>query len=223
MSNELTQKPHAAYVERLRRRLATPAISVEDARDGVLDCFVATYQEGLAAGMQGIVGIEAGPSEVARVAAAIFRRRLLDHGASFEEPTVEALARVKDEADEELHFGTLPVEIHETHDRVCELLLAKAEGSLPHAGDHSAVVGGRRTLERATAPTAAAGVVSPRSQGALPDSLPRASTTPLREAVATLLEEIAGWARSERSLFDVQARLEKARRLIETVHELETA
>ena len=41
------------YVERLRRRLAQPAIDVTDARDGVLDCFVASYQEGLAAGMQG--------------------------------------------------------------------------------------------------------------------------------------------------------------------------
>ena len=53
------EKPHAVYVDRLRQRLARPAISVKDARDGVLDCFVATYQEGLAAGLEGVLGVEA--------------------------------------------------------------------------------------------------------------------------------------------------------------------
>ena len=150
MNAPALEKPHAAYVERLRRRLARPRIDVVDARDGVLDCFVATYQEGLAAGMQGIVGIDAGPEHVARVAASIFKRRLADHGSSFDDPSVEALAKVKEEADAELHFGALPVEIQATHDRVCELLLAKAEGSLPHEGDHSAVVGGPASASRSS-------------------------------------------------------------------------
>lgn len=223
MSAAPIQKPHAAYVERLRRRLAQPSIAVADARDGVLDCFVATYQEGLAAGMNGIVGIDAGPEHVARVAASIFRRRLVEQGSSFEDPSVEALAKVKEQADAELHFGALPVEIQATHDRVCELLLAKAEGSLPHAGDHSAVVGGSSASVRVDAPTTQAPVVVLRPSAiARPGAASIPATRPLREAVATLFEELATWSRSDRAMRDVSARLEKARRLVETVHELET-
>lgn len=217
-----TPKPHAAYVERLRRRLAQPSISVHDARDGVLDCFVATYQEGLAAGMQGIVGIEAAPDNVARVAASIFRRKLAELGSSFDDPSVEALAEVKEAADSELHFGALPVELQATHDRVCELLLAKAEGSLPHAGDHSALLGGGKTV-RATAQTAIAPVVQPVAVPSLrPAAAPTSATRSLREAVAVLFEELAAWSRNDRTMDEITARLEKARRLVETVHALET-
>lgn len=205
------EKPHAVYVDRLRQRLARPAISVKDARDGVLDCFVATYQEGLAAGLEGVLGVEAGPDQVARVAAGIFRKRLANHGASFDEPTVEALARVKDEADQELHFAKLPVEIQATHDRVCELLLAKAEGSLPHAGDHSSVVGARASTTVSSAPTAAVTV---------PPARPASSA--LREAVASLLDEVGTAARSGRSMAEIDTRLERVRRLVQTVAELES-
>ena len=205
------EKPHAVYVDRLRQRLARPAISVKDARDGVLDCFVATYQEGLAAGLEGVLGVEAGPDQVARVAAGIFRKRLANHGASFEEPTVEALARVKDEADQELHFAKLPVEIQATHDRVCELLLAKAEGSLPHAGDHSSVVGARASTTVSSAPTAA-----------VPAPPARPASSALREAVASLLDEVGTAARSGRSMTEIDTRLERVRRLVQTVAELES-
>jgi hypothetical protein len=201
-------KPHAAYVERLRRRLARPAISVTDARDGVLDCFVATYHEGLAAGLQGVLGVEAGPDQVARVAAGIFRKRLENHGSTFDDPSVEALARVKEEADHELHFAELPIEIQSTHDRVCELLLAKAEGSLPHAGDHSSVVGTR--VNTSTVPTA---------PFVLPPARPASSA--LRKAIASLLEEIGAAARSGRPMGEVSARLDKATRLVETARDLE--
>ena len=205
------EKPHAVYVDRLRQRLARPAISVKDARDGVLDCFVATYQEGLAAGLEGVLGVEAEPDQVARVAAGIFRKRLANHGASFEEPTVEALARVKDEADQELHFAKLPVEIQATHDRVCELLLAKAEGSLPHAGDHSSVVGARASTTVSSAPTAA-----------VPAPPARPASSALREAVASLLDEVGTAARSGRSMAEIDTRLERVRRLVQTVAELES-
>lgn len=205
------EKPHAVYVDRLRQRLARPAISVKDARDGVLDCFVATYQEGLAAGLEGVLGVEAGPDQVARVAAGIFRKRLANHGASFDEPTVEALARVKDEADQELHFAKLPVEIQATHDRVCELLLAKAEGSLPHAGDHSSVVGARASTTVSSAPTAA-----------VPAPPARPASSALREAVASLLDEVGTAARSGRSMTEIDTCLERVRRLVQTVAELES-
>jgi hypothetical protein len=206
------EKPHAVYVERLRRRLARPAISVKDARDGVLDCFVATYQEGLAAGLEGVLGVEAGPDQVARIAAGIFRKRLANHGSSFEQPSIEALARVKEEADQELHFAKLPVEIQSTHDRVCELLLAKAEGSLPHAGDHSSVVGARVSASAITS-------VAPTSLIASPPARP--ASVALREAIASLLDEVGMAARNGRPMNEIDARLEKTRRLVETARELE--
>ena len=217
MNAVLSEKPHAAYVERLRRRLASPTIDVHDARDGVLDCFVATYQEGLAAGMQGVVGIDARPEQVARVAAGLFRKRLASHGASFEEPTVDALARVKAEVDEELHFEKLPVEIQATHDRVCELLLAKAEGSLPHAGDHSAVVGPRSGPATVLLPS-----VSRATDSTQPTKASTSATGTLREAVARLLEDLAERARAGRATAEVLGRLTAVRTLLETIHELET-
>lgn len=216
MQTASTDKPHAAYVERLRQRLARPAISMKDARDGVLDCFVATYQEGLAAGLEGVLGLDAGPDQVARVAAGIFKKRLENHGASFDEPTVEALARVKEEADQELHFASLPVEIQATHDRVCELLLAKAEGSLPHAGDHSSVVGAR-------APAVAPARASSIATSPIASPTPRPASAALREAIASLLDEIAGAARAGRAMGDVALRLEKATRLVDTARELDAA
>jgi hypothetical protein len=225
MSLAVESKPHAAYVERLRRRLAKPIISSKDARDGVLECFVATYHEGLSAGLQGVLGVQAGPDEVARLAAGMFRTRLANHGSTFEEPSVEALARVKAEVDEELHFGKLPIEIQATHDRVCDLLLAKAEGSLPHAGDHSSVVGPRAAAS--TAPTLTREPARPPSvlrPVPPPPAAPATAypATPLREAVATLFEELAAWTRKGRSMTDVHARLAKAARLIDTVQELES-
>lgn len=222
MTEAANPKPHAAYVERLRRRLAQPSISVIDARDGVLDCFVATYQEGLAAGMRGIVGIDAGPEHVARIAESIFRRRLEERGATFDQPSVEALAAVKEEADAELHFDALPAELQVTHDRVCELLLAKAEGSLPHAGDHSAIVGGA-VDSRSSAPTAFAPVVREApSRASRSESGASPPMRSLREAVASLFEDLASRARSEVAMSEVKARLEKAMRLVETVQELES-
>ena len=217
---ESAPKVHERYVQRLRARLAKPRVSVEDARDGVLDCFVSTYHEGLGAGLRGVVGVEAGPDEVARVAAGLFRKRLRAHGASFEAPTIDALAKVKAEVDEELHFAELPAELRSTHDRVCELLLSKADGVLPHDGDRSAVR------------TTSTGVAMPaRSEGALqaePVVAPRGSAArgsgarAMRDAIAALLDELSHEARDGAPLPELLRRLDKARRLVETVHELET-
>jgi hypothetical protein len=122
---------HEAYVDRLRARLAKKDITLHEARDGVLDCFVSTYFEGLNHGLQGMLGIRAEPDEVARVAQGIFRRRLRDHGVTFEQPTVAALQAVKLQVDEELHFATLPAEMQATHDQVCSVLLGRAPSTPP--------------------------------------------------------------------------------------------
>lgn len=207
-------KIHQRYVDRVRGRLAKPHITVEDARDGVLDCFVSTYHEGLTAGLQGVVGIGAGPDEVARVAAGLFRKRLRAHGASFETPTIEALAKVKAEVDEELHFHELPAELRSTHDRVCELLLTKAEGIMPHHGDQSAV----RATPTVAAPTPV--VISPAPPVATP--VRSSGALAMREAIGALLDELAQQARSGGPLPELMRRIDKARRLVESVHEIET-
>ena len=124
---------HEQYVQRLRSRLAKPEIELTDARDGLVDCFVSSYFEGVKLGLAGIVGIDASPDDVATVTTELFRKRLENHGASFENPSIEALALVKEEVDRELHFSELPAELNAVHDQVCSLLLAKAEGTLDHS------------------------------------------------------------------------------------------
>jgi hypothetical protein len=130
---------HEAYVKRLKARLARPTISVADARDGILDCFVSTYFEGVNHGLRQLVGVKAEPDEVARVAAQMFRSRLAKQGVSFDAPTLEALSKVKEEVDHEFHFAELPAEHRAVHDQVCTLLVAKADGTLAHRGDRSVV------------------------------------------------------------------------------------
>jgi hypothetical protein len=245
--SEPTPTPiHDAYVKRLRARLARPQVTTEEARDGVLDCFVSTYFEGLKVGLKGVVGIEAGPDEVARLAASLFRRRLKAHGASFEQPTVASLATVKEEVDAEFHFSELPAELRATHDQVCSLLLAKADGALAHHGDRSVVA-------RAPAPTSeAAPVARPPPPPAEPRVTPggtqvfasgtapavatpaRASTpaprTPvpvdgvsqnLRAALASYLQGFASAALAGESTAELQQRLARVQKLLGAVAEFE--
>jgi hypothetical protein len=149
------QSPHPVHekiAQRLRARLARPKLTLADARDGMLDCFVSTYYEGLKQGLRLVLGVKADPDEIAKVATQIFRSRLLRHGSSFEAPTSEALRKVKEEADRELHFEELSAEARALHDQVCTLLIAKADGLLEHKGDVSVVSPPKPQL--ATAPSA---------------------------------------------------------------------
>ena len=155
-----TTSPTAAaiqerYAARVKARLERAEITVADARDGLLDCFLASYFQGVHLGLKSLAAIEGGDDEIARVTAAMFRRRLRAHGASFEAPTVAALAQVKDEVDAELHLIELPAELRGVHDQVCALLLAKADGALPHRPGRSAVeAGGTAASAIAAAPIA---------------------------------------------------------------------
>lgn len=136
---EIDLEVQEKYGNRLRARLARPKIAIEDARDGMLDCFVSTYFAGVKQGLSKVLGVDASPDQVARVAARMFRDRLGAHGVSFDEPTAEALNAVKEEVDVEFHFRELPAELSAMHDQVCSLLLAKADGLLDHDGDRSVV------------------------------------------------------------------------------------
>lgn len=133
------------YASRVKARLERPELTAIDARDGILDCFLATYYQGVTLGLKSIAAIEGGEDEVARVTAAMFRKRLRLHGTTFEAPTLDALALVKDEVDRELHVVDLPAEIRGVHDQVCTLLLAKADGMLPHRPGRSVAEAGAAT------------------------------------------------------------------------------
>ncbi|MEM6989981.1 MAG: hypothetical protein AAF721_05775 [Myxococcota bacterium] len=152
------------YVARLRARLARPKITVADARDGMLDCYVSTYHAGVEHGLKGILGVDASPDEVAKVTDKMFRDRLRGHGVTFEDPTIEALNDIKDELDGEFHFSELPVEVSATHDQVCSLLLAKADGLLEHHGDRS-VLGDTPKPAPSATPTRRRAVPPPRRVG----------------------------------------------------------
>ena len=138
-STSIEQQVQDKYVSRLRARLARPSITVEDARDGMLDCYVSTYYTGVKHGLKGILGVDASPDQVAQVTGRMFRDRLDARGESFDAPSIDVLNEVKEEIDKEFHFSELPVEVSATHDQVCSLLLAKADGLIEHHGDRSVV------------------------------------------------------------------------------------
>ncbi|MEZ4336875.1 MAG: hypothetical protein R3B82_09630 [Sandaracinaceae bacterium] len=203
------------YAARIKQRLSQPKIDVAAARDGILDCFVATYFGGLSQGISGYLGIDASEEQVAQVATAFFRKRLRDHGATFEVPTVSALDRVKEEVDKELHFDELPAELRGIHDQVCSVMLSKADGTLEHHGDRSAVRG------TAAATGAAAATPPPAKPAAVP--APTLSATPsvsvgLRASLATWLRETADAAEGA-SVEELSERLAKAEKLVTVLGE----
>ncbi|MGH1342506.1 MAG: hypothetical protein ACRBN8_13180 [Nannocystales bacterium] len=232
------------YVARLRARLARPKITVEDARDGILDCFVSTYHTGVKQGLKGIIGVDASPDQVAQVTSRMFRDRLEKRGFSFDAPSVDALNEVKEELDSEFHFSELPAEMSATHDQVCSLLLAKADGLIAHHGDQS-VVGKdgpasaaptiremqKPPVARAPAPrpdrtgTRAAVTVPPPAVPLRPPTVTATrptvvETSPvtdnLRQALAGYLDEVRKAAPHAEPL-ELLARLDRARSLAQSI------
>lgn len=199
------------YVARLRARLARPKITVEDARDGILDCFVSTYHTGVKQGLEGILGVNANPDQVAQVVGRMFRDRLAARGESFEEPTIEGLNALKEEVDAELHFTELPAEVSATHDQVCSLLLAKADGLLEHHGDRSVLHGKPSPIPKPPAPPQL------RPAPAPPRRVERDPVTAnLRRALGSYLDEIRRGI-EETDPSELLARLERAQGLARSI------
>ncbi len=206
------------YASRIKARLGAPNIDPMSARDGILDCFVATYFGGLKEGIGGYLGIDASEDHVARIAQALFRKKLVAHGATFDAPTVSALDKVREEVDQELHFHDLPAELRGVHDQVCSLLLSKAEGTLPHRGATSVA----RTSSAPQAPATVTRPTPTRPTSAATGSTPRPSVSiDLRNALATFLEEMAAGVREGEAPSQLTARLAKANRLLETLQDFE--
>lgn len=232
------------YVSRLRARLARPKITVEDARDGMLDCFVSTYHTGVKQGLKGIIGVNATPDQVAQVTSRMFRDRLEKRGFSFESPTIDALNDVKEELDGEFHFSELPAEMSATHDQVCSLLLAKADGLIEHHGDQSVV---RKDEPASAAPTIremqkppvvrppaplpdrtgtrASATVPPPAASVRPPVIPTTRPTVvetssvtdnLRQALASYLDEVRK-AAPHADPVELLARLDRARSLAQSI------
>lgn len=124
--------------QRIKARLAASSITVEDARDGLRDCFVSSYLGGVSEGLRNF-DLQGDVNQVSRVIESMFRRRLRDKGGSWELPDTTTLLAVKDEIDHEMHIHELPAELRGVHDQVCNLLLAKADNTLPHHGNRSVV------------------------------------------------------------------------------------
>lgn len=196
----VVEEVQARYAKRIKARLAQPKIDMASARDGILDCYVSTYFGGLKMGISGYLGIDASEEQVAHIAQNLFRKRLREHGSSFENPSVEALDRVKQEVDEELHFDELPAEIQGLHDQVCSLMLSKAEGQLEHTGDRSAVSSPAPARSSAPAPAAAAPAPisrpAPAPRSAPPRSAPPRSAAPRPAAPRAVSPEAASSTRS---------------------------
>ncbi len=227
---EIDLEVQEKYGNRLRARLARPKIAIEDARDGMLDCFVSTYFAGVKQGLSRVLGVDASPDQVARVAARMFRDRLGAHGVSFDEPTAEALNAVKEEVDVEFHFRELPAELSAMHDQVCSLLLAKADGLLDHDGDRSVV----KPKAGAGRSNGSAPVVRPPSFGqphgtkggtrhvatVPPPQQPRRVNSPvtdsLRQALASYLDEIRSNSATAEP-HDLLACLDRARGLAQAI------
>ncbi|MFK8001305.1 MAG: hypothetical protein AB8H86_17045 [Polyangiales bacterium] len=207
------------YAARIKARLGSPKVDAKSARDGILDCFVATYFGGLKQGIGGYLGIDASEEHVARIAQALFRKKLVNYGATFDEPTVDALDRVRTEVDQELHFQALPAELKGVHDQVCSLMLSKAEGTLAHDGKKSAVTGRGShpplTIGRMSRPPEAPPATRPTPQPASTVSFG------LRSALAAYLEESAAAVREGASDDELAKRLARLERLFATVRDFE--
>ncbi len=231
---DLDREVQEKYGNRLRARLAKPKITIDDARDGMLDCFVSTYFAGVKQGLTRMIGVDASPDQVAQVTARMFRDRLAKRGISFDEPTGDGLNEVKEELDVEFHFRELPAELSAMHDQVCSLLLAKAEGLIDHDGDRSVV--GRKETDRAVATSRVesprAPVVRPPSFGELrtqggtrhvatvPPPQPRrpnrSVTDSLRQALCSYLDEVKNNAATADPREILQS-LERARGLAQSI------
>lgn len=136
LAPELVERRRQVIASGLKQRLAKSSISVLDARDGLRDCFVASYLGGVSQGLANF-SLQGDVDQVSSVVESIFRRRLREAGSSWEQPDPDVLQVVKEAVDVEVHIDKLPAELRAVHDQVCTLLLGKATNLLPHSGDHS--------------------------------------------------------------------------------------
>lgn len=199
VKHRLITTTRTRYTDRLRALLSRPSLDAEEARDGMVDCYVATYFGGLERGRSGYFGIDASASQIERVAKALIRSRLRAAGGSYEHPTIGELDRVRVEVDEELQLEDLPGDLRELHDQLCRQLITKAEES------HGARSG---VIERTSA-----------HEYLRPPSPEKEVSRGLRDSLSTYLAFAAENVRAGASLDDIGEFEKKIARLIATLRD----
>ena len=200
IKHRLITTTRTRYTDRLRALLSRASLDVEEARDGMVDCYVATYFGGLERGRSGYFGIDASASQIERVAKALIRSRLRAGGGSYDDPTITELDRVRIEVDEELQLEDLPGDLRELHDQLCRQLINKAEES--SSGARSGVI------EKTSA-----------QEFLRPPSPEKEVTRGIRDSLATYLAFAGENVRAGASLDDIAEFEKKIARLVETLRD----
>lgn len=118
----VTESPFEAS---LRQRLALDKLSPEDARDGIIECFVATHRKSL---VQEGPATESLPAYQGKFEASVrrmMREFFAAQGASFDEPRIELLQQARLHLEEKLGLDNVPEPILAEHNEVCTELISK--------------------------------------------------------------------------------------------------
>lgn len=118
----VTESPFEAS---LRERLALDRLSPEDARDGIIECFVATHRKSL---VQEGPATESLPAYQGKFEASVrrmMREFFAAQGASFDEPRIELLQQARLHLEEKLGLDNVPEPILAEHNEVCTELISK--------------------------------------------------------------------------------------------------
>jgi len=118
----ITESPFEAS---LRQRLALDRLSPEDARDGIIECFVATHRKSLAPEGAGTVSAAALQGRFETRIRGMMREFFAEQDASFDEPRIELLEKAKSYLEERLGIQGLPGGILAEHNKICAELISK--------------------------------------------------------------------------------------------------
>ena len=118
----VTESPFEAS---LRERLALDKVSPEDARDGIIECFVATHRKGLAREGQATESLPALEGRFEAGVRRMMREFFEARGASFDEPRIELLQQARLHLEEKLGLDNVPEPILAEHNEVCTELISK--------------------------------------------------------------------------------------------------
>ncbi|MBN2379444.1 hypothetical protein JXM67_06540 [candidate division WOR-3 bacterium] len=113
------------YFKRLEERLAASRITVEDARDGLLESYVVANRKALDVGLTDLA-LDASDEAVYKKLYEVMGELLAERGADIERPSVRDLRSVRHTMDLKLRHIEFPPEISQMHEIASETLLEKA-------------------------------------------------------------------------------------------------
>jgi len=112
------------FLQRIQNKLDSAEISVGDVRDGIIESYVVSNRQALQEGLTNIA-IDASDEEVFEKISEMMRGLFKERGADFDAPTPRDLRSIRHTMDLKLRFNELPMNISETHEVICEMLLEK--------------------------------------------------------------------------------------------------